>query len=75
MGRARATDHLNLGGSNRLLTLPEAAAFLGTTYGSLRNHYAEWDIPTVKVGRNVRVRERDLNAWIEHRVRGGRRAS
>ncbi len=62
-------DHFNLGGSNRLLSLAEAAAFLGIPKPrSLRDYYKKWGIPALKIGRELRFRERDLNAWIAKRI-------
>lgn len=59
-------DHHNLGGSNRLLPLAEAADFLGIDNPrSLQEHWRRWGIPAYKVGRELRFRERDLNAWVE----------
>ena len=62
-----ARNHANLGGSNRLLSMTEAAAYLGTTPGSLKIHYIRWGIPVVRgPGNRVQFRERSLNAWIEN---------
>lgn len=61
-------DHHNLGGSNRLLPLAEAAEFLGIDKPRvLRDYWRKWGIPSYKVGRELRFRERDLHAWIEKR--------
>lgn len=61
-------DHHNLGGSNKLLSLTEAAALLGKPPESLRKYRTTWGIPWLKVGRDVKFRERDLNAWMEKRM-------
>ena len=63
-------DHLNLGGSNRLMPLADAAAYLAVRPEQLRKNHRGWDIPCLKVGRELRFRQRDLNAWIERRVDG-----
>ncbi len=53
-----------------LLTRAQAAEYLGTTVGTL----STWactravEVPFVKIGRNVRYRRRDLDAWLESQV-------
>jgi excisionase family DNA binding protein len=62
-------DHHNLGGSNRLLSLEEAAAYLGDIKPrTLRAERQAWGIPSVPVGRQLKFRQRDLDAWIAKRV-------
>lgn len=61
-------DHDNLGGSNRLLDLAEAALLLNVPPERLRRHWRRWGITAHKVGRELRFRERDLNAWLTKRV-------
>ena len=58
-------DHANLGGSNRLLSVESAAALLDMPVRRLRDNRARWGIPSIRVGREVRIRERDLVAWID----------
>ena len=65
---AAPRDHDNLGGSNRLLNLADAAAILGVRPRSLRDYWRKWEIPALRVGRELRFRERDLNAWIRKRI-------
>jgi hypothetical protein len=49
------------------MNMAEAAAYIGSTEASLRNNYARWGIPVVRIGRRVKFRERTLNLWInEH---------
>ena len=48
-----------------LLTKAQAAAYLGTTERHVQRLWNERRIPAVKVGRKVRFRIRDLEAWIE----------
>lgn len=48
-----------------LLDKAEAAAYLGTTERHIQRLWAERRIPAVKVGRKVRFRVRDLDAWID----------
>lgn len=61
-------DHHNLGGSNRLLPLADAAAILAVQPSSLRTYHKKWGIPSLRVGRELRFRERDITAWIDKRV-------
>jgi len=61
----------NLGGSNRLLTLREAAELLNVSPDTLYNQWHNWGIPFFRPGNQprsrLRVRERDLNNWIHAR--------
>ncbi|HEY8536656.1 MAG TPA: helix-turn-helix domain-containing protein, partial [Vicinamibacterales bacterium] len=50
---------------DRLLTVAEAAQFLGYAPGTLRNKIARGEIPHVKLGYTVRIRLSDLRRWIE----------
>lgn len=58
---------------SKLLTREQAAAYLGLQIQTL----AVWAItgryglPMVKVGRSVRYRQTDLDAWLERRTVGG----
>jgi len=57
--------------SNHLLTPPEAAAHIGVTENTLSvwRCVGRYEIPFVKVGRLVRYKRTDLEAWIEKRTR------
>jgi excisionase family DNA binding protein len=57
----------SLGGSNKLLTMHEAAELLGIPYSSLRRYRRKWGLREAEVnfGRSVKFRERDLAAFIE----------
>jgi excisionase family DNA binding protein len=65
--RGYVPDHDNLGGSNRLLTLPEAADYIRAHPETLRKHRGRWGIPAVRMGKHLVFRERDLKAFIERR--------
>lgn len=58
-------DHANLGGSNKMLGVVEAAAYLHVPEKSLRNYWQKWGVPSYKIGQRRLFRERDLNLWIE----------
>lgn len=62
-------DPANLGGSNKLLPLADAASVLAIEPDKLRRHWKRWGVGGVyKVGRELRFRERDLNAWLAKRA-------
>lgn len=54
-----------------LLTVAETAQDLGITTGTLANWRCSGlvDLPYCKIGRLVRYRKADVQAWIESRVR------
>lgn len=53
-----------------LLTEPQAAKYLGVNVHWLRRARFERDFPHVKMGRLVRYRKADLNAYIAANLRG-----
>ena len=57
--------------SNDLMTETQAAIALDTSVGTLQvwRSTGRYAIPFIKIGRNVRYRRSDLNAWIESRTR------
>ena len=61
---------------SHMLTREQAAEYVGCKPQSL----AVWaltqryNLPMVKVGRNVRYRQSDLDAWLERRTVGGEAA-
>ena len=48
-----------------LLSIPAAAKLLGISKSKLYAMAAQRQIPTVRIGKNVKVRESDLEKWIE----------
>lgn len=55
-----------------LLTRKEAAAYVGVTEGTLAVWHCEQehdDLPVVKVGRSVRYKQSDLDAFLERRTK------
>lgn len=56
-----------------LLTSREAAAYLGVSAGTLDiwRSRRSYPIPFVKVGRNVRYRKADLDAFLQRRTKDG----
>jgi excisionase family DNA binding protein len=58
-----------LGGSNKLLSMPETAEFLGVPVSSLQHYWRSWGLTGYKVGKRVQFRERDLEQWLtQHRA-------
>ncbi len=56
------------GGSNRLLTLSQAAEYLATPERRLRDNWRRWGIRAYKVGRELRFRERDIESYLARNV-------
>jgi len=56
--------------TDHLLTPPEAAAYIGVTENTLSvwRCVGRYAIPFIKVGRLVRYRRSDLEAWLESRT-------
>jgi hypothetical protein len=52
-------------GSNQLLNLENAAAYLDMPPRRLRENWRQWQIPAYKAGRELRFRVRDLESWVE----------
>ncbi|WP_221620952.1 helix-turn-helix domain-containing protein [Ralstonia sp. SET104] len=57
---------------DRLFTRQEAAAYIGVQSNTLATWACtqRYDLRYVKVGRNVRYRKQDLDAFIQRNVRG-----
>ena len=56
----------------RLLDTAEIAEQLGMSVSTIRKWVHYGFIPHVKLGRAVRFREKDVEAWIEERTEKGR---
>lgn len=56
-----------------LLTPKETSEYLGVSPDTLSvwRCVGRYNIPFIKVGRLVKYRKSDLDAWLEKRVRGG----
>lgn len=64
------SDNLIFQASN-LLNEVQAAEILDTSVGTLQvwRSTGRYKIPFIKIGRNVRYKRSDLEAWIESRTR------
>ncbi|MFE7462456.1 helix-turn-helix domain-containing protein [Nocardiopsis terrae] len=57
-----------LGGSNRMLSAQETADMLGVSRQTLYNNWKEWGLKGHKIGRSLKFRERDLEAWLSRQA-------
>lgn len=64
---ARVADRLNQPDQPRLLTVSEAAAYIGRTPNALRCMIARGKVPAVRDGRAVHLDRADLDNWVELR--------
>lgn len=48
----------------KILTIPEVACYLKMSKSKVYNLVAKKEIPHLKFGRNVRIRQTDLQLWI-----------
>ena len=48
-----------------IYTIPEVARYLKLSKSKVYYMVQNGDIPHLKIGRNVRIREKDLQRWIE----------
>lgn len=54
---------------DKILTVPDVAKYLKISRAKTYALVQRGEIPSIKLGRNVRIRESDLLAWIESQVR------
>lgn len=67
---ARLLPHLQNGNApkttqKRLLTVKEAAAYLGRSESAVYHLVSRREIPVVRHGRNLRLDVKSLDAWVE----------
>jgi excisionase family DNA binding protein len=55
-----------------LLTVKEAADILGVSVSTCYKLIAHEEIPSVQIGRRIRVPEKELRECITQRIKGGR---
>lgn len=48
-----------------ILTIPEVARYLKISKSKIYNLVSKEEIPHLKIGRNVRIRQADLQIWME----------
>jgi excisionase family DNA binding protein len=54
-----------IGGSNRLISLKDAAEFLDVPVSSMYKNWKRWGLTAYQVGRSLKFRERDVEAWLD----------
>ena len=64
--RHRAAGPPPLGGSNRLLTVDELAAYLGVPKKTVYGCWRAWGLRGYRVGRYLRFRERHVEEWLRN---------
>jgi excisionase family DNA binding protein len=60
-------ERLQAGQQERLMTVNEAAKYLGRTPWALRHLIATKALPVVRMGRSVRLDRRELDRWVDLR--------
>lgn len=50
---------------DKVFTIPEVAAYLKISKSKIYYLVSQKQIPHLKLGRNVRIRESDLQKWLE----------
>lgn len=53
-----------LGGSNKMLTVREVAELLSVSPDTIYDKWREWDLTGYHIGKHLRFREREVEAWI-----------
>jgi excisionase family DNA binding protein len=56
-----------VGGSNRLLSVEELAAYLGVPKKTVYGCWRQWGLRGYRVGRYLRFRERHVEEWLQSR--------
>jgi len=56
-----------VGGSNRLLSVEELAAYLGVPKKTVYGCWRHWGLRGYRVGRYLRFRERHVEEWLQTR--------
>jgi len=51
--------------ADKVFTIPEVAAYLKISKSKIYYLVSQKQIPHLKLGRNVRIRESDLQKWLE----------
>ncbi len=56
---------------DEILTIPQVARYLKISKAKIYYMVQKKQIPHIRLGRNVRIRESDLNKWLEKRTERG----
>jgi len=57
-----------IGGSNKLISLADTAELLDVPTSTLYKRWQEWGLQAYRVGRSLKFRERDVEAWIDRQL-------
>jgi len=52
----------------KIYTIPEVAEYLQLSKSKVYYLVQRKEIPHIRIGRNVRIRERDLKQWIKEKL-------
>lgn len=55
--------------SDKVFTIPEVAAYLKISKSKIYYLISREEIPHLKLGRNVRIRESDLQKWLDRQAK------
>jgi excisionase family DNA binding protein len=66
--RRAAPREGTLGGSNRMLSSRDIAGLLGVPEVTVRAKWREWGLQAYRIGKHLRWREREVQAWIERQA-------
>ena len=53
---------------DKVFTIPEVADYLKISKSKIYYLVSQKQIPHLRLGRNVRIRESDLQKWLEHQA-------
>ena len=53
---------------DRIFTVPEVSAYLKISKSKIYYLVSKQEIPHLKIGRNVRIRQKDLQVWMEKQI-------
>ena len=65
--RHRGAGGAPVGGSNRLMSVDELAAYLGVPKKTVYGCWRQWGLRGYRVGRYLRFRERHVEEWLQTR--------
>ncbi len=54
--------------TDRILTVPQVAVYLQISKSKIYYLISRRQIPHIRLGRNVRIRESDLTRWLERSI-------
>ena len=57
-----------IGGSNKLISLADTAARLDVPTSTLYKRWREWGLQAYRIGRALKFRERDIEAWLDRQL-------